>query len=76
MTLPGTIPEDLLSCEWGWQLKWSLRVVPATSRMLDGGFVNRAVKLYLTMLFMKPPEIVPVKAMEQPEAGSFVISVV
>ena len=41
-----------------------------------GIVVNRAVKLYLTMLFMKPPEIVPVKAMEQPEADSFVISVV
>ena len=25
MTLPGTISENLLHHEWGWQLEWSLR---------------------------------------------------
>ena len=25
MTLPGTIPENLLSCEWDQWLEWSLR---------------------------------------------------
>ena len=47
MTLPRTIPENLLGCEWGWRLEWSLRVVPAAGRMLDGGFVNRAVTAQL-----------------------------
>ena len=26
MTLPGTIPENILSHEWGQQLEWSLRL--------------------------------------------------
>ena len=27
MILPGTIPETPISCEWSWQLEWSLGVV-------------------------------------------------
>ena len=49
MTLPGTIPENLLSCEWGQWLELSLRVVPAAGRMLDGDFVNRAVSVNINV---------------------------
>ena len=44
MTLPGTIPENLLSHEWGQRLEWS-EVLPTTGRMLDSGFVNSTIIL-------------------------------
>ena len=42
MALPGTIPGNIFSHEWGWQLEWSLRSFE-TGERLAGSFVNSAV---------------------------------
>ena len=44
-----TIPDNLLSCEWGQAAGMVSEVIPTTGRTLDVGFVNSAV----TMLFIK-----------------------
>ena len=48
MTLPGTIPENLLSREWGPVAGTVSEIIPTTGLMLDGGFVNSAAKVPLT----------------------------